>query len=217
MSEKVVFKSIDDVVDVDDFEKITDLPTAISQMKYWGIPTNGIRDKEEVIEKLIQHWVDKKKQAKHPPSPEPTPTNMALQQDLAKKCQETEYFFRYLPQKLQFSLLKAFPDFLDSLRSRKDELCSGESTIIVAGEIGAGKSSLINLLLGTDLLPTHQVGCTNTVCEIRKSSSGRKEAVAFLKEQSEDGRNRDESKKISLEDLKGSMHIFLLSKTKFKF
>ena len=78
MSGKVVFKSIDDVEYVDDFEKITDLPTAISQMKYWGIPTNGIRDKEEVIEKLIQHWVDKKKQAKNPPSPEPTPSNMAV-------------------------------------------------------------------------------------------------------------------------------------------
>ena len=89
----------------------------------------------------------------------------------------------------------------------------------MSGEIGAGKSSLINLLLGTDLLPTHQVGCTNTVCEIRKSSSGRKEAVAFLKEGSEDEYNRDESKKkkISLEDLKGSMHILLLSLTKFKF
>ena len=72
------------------------------------------------------------------------------------------------------------------------------------GEVGAGKSSLINLLLGTDLLPTHQLRCTNTICEIRSNRGGRKEAIAHPKSDS-DGNSACENqmKKINLEGLKG--------------
>lgn len=49
------------------------------------------------------------------------------------------------------------------------------------GETGAGKSSFINLLLGTSILPTSNLPCTATVCELRTSPDGRKSAVLKYK------------------------------------
>ena len=49
------------------------------------------------------------------------------------------------------------------------------------GEVGAGKSSLINLLLGSQLFPTDPLKCTNTICEIRVSEDGSKAAHVFYK------------------------------------
>ncbi|KAH3845678.1 hypothetical protein DPMN_087959, partial [Dreissena polymorpha] len=48
------------------------------------------------------------------------------------------------------------------------------------------KSSFINLLLGCQLFPTDPLKCTNTVCEIRVSDNGVKEAIAFYKPESTD-------------------------------
>ena len=65
----------------------------------------------------------------------------------------------------------------------------------------AGKSSFINLLTGVDVLPTSQLACTATFCELRYGKY--KEAVCFAK----DGRKRkiDLTRQDGLEDLKQSM------------
>ena len=41
----------------------------------------------------------------------------------------------------------------------------------ISGQTGAGKSSFINLLLDTDVLPTSGMSNTNTICEIHNSSA----------------------------------------------
>jgi len=51
-----------------------------------------------------------------------------------------------------------------------------------SGETAAGKSSFINLLLGAnDLMPTSQLGCTATICELRTNKAGKKEAIAYFR------------------------------------
>lgn len=43
---------------------------------------------------------------------------------------------------------------------------------------------MINLLLGlvdVELMPTSQLGCTATVCELRTNSGGRREAVGYFR------------------------------------
>ena len=50
---------------------------------------------------------------------------------------------------------------------------------LLKGEATAGKSSLINLLLQADILPTSDIKCTQTICQIRKSKDGQKRACCF--------------------------------------
>lgn len=42
-------------------------------------------------------------------------------------------------------------------------------TYLNTGDTGAGKSTLVNLLVGLRILPTSALQCTATVCELRKS------------------------------------------------
>ena len=82
------------------------------------------------------------------------------------------------------SLLYSIPDVQTIMKERKKSLMSGESTIIIAGEVGAGKTSLLNLILETQIFPTDPLKCTNTIVEIR--SSDEKEAIFYFKPQLSD-------------------------------
>lgn len=59
--------------------------------------------------------------------------------------------------------------------------CNKFNHINTKGETGAGKSSFINLLLETNLLPTSQLACTSTFCELHKSRDNRKVATLYYK------------------------------------
>ena len=72
-----------------------------------------------------------------------------------------------------------FPDVVTVMKERKESLKSGECTIVIAGEVGAGKTSLLNLILETQIFPTDPLKCTNTIVEIR--SSDKKEAIFYCK------------------------------------
>ena len=73
MSGEVVFKS------VDDFEKIPDFAAAYKLMRSWGIPSNGIKDKESAVKKLIERWLAEKEP---PPLQDSNLTNMAVRSPL---------------------------------------------------------------------------------------------------------------------------------------
>ena len=56
----------------------------------------------------------------------------------------------------------------------KNELMEEECPIVVAGETTAGKSSLLNLLLGSDCLPHSLLTCTTTICRLRNKDKKKK-------------------------------------------
>jgi len=72
---------------------------------------------------------------------------------------------------------------------------------LLTGETSAGKSSFVNLLLSTDLLPIHETSCTSAVCEIRNSANGKKYAVLHYKCEESETYTRPET--INLESEKG--------------
>ena len=74
------------------------------------------------------------------------------------------------------------------MKERNESLKSGECTIVIAGEVGAGKTSLLNLILETQIFPTDPLKCTNTIVEIR--SSDKKEAIFYFKPQLSDSGER---------------------------
>lgn len=55
-----------------------------------------------------------------------------------------------------------------------------------SGSTSSGKSTLLNALLGTSVLPTSHNAATSALCEIKYSSSGKKLAILHIQE----GKNR---------------------------
>ncbi|CAG5123599.1 unnamed protein product, partial [Candidula unifasciata] len=68
-------------------------------------------------------------------------------------------------------LEKLFPQYEARMMKHIEELKSSHCVLLVAGEMGCGKSSLVNLLLGVDLMPTSDLQCTAAIVEISYGSS----------------------------------------------
>ncbi|XP_066272437.1 uncharacterized protein [Branchiostoma lanceolatum] len=67
--------------------------------------------------------------------------------------------------------------YRDKLERKKAQLAAADCPILVAGETSAGKSSLLNLLLGQDLLPCSHLSSTSVICRLRYGV--RRRAVAM--------------------------------------
>ncbi|XP_028400623.1 dual serine/threonine and tyrosine protein kinase-like [Dendronephthya gigantea] len=78
---------------------------------------------------------------------------------------------------------------LNVLDKQTERLAKLEYKVLIAGESSAGKSSLLNLILGEELLPHHVLNTTSTICEL-KFGKERKLVVHY---------NYDEERKIQPE------------------
>ncbi|CAL1533140.1 unnamed protein product [Lymnaea stagnalis] len=102
-------------------------------------------------------------------------------------------FIGKLPKPFQGDLEQLYPKYDKQLKTFIEELKSSQCVLLVAGEMGSGKSSLVNLLLGKQLLPTSDLRCTAAIVEIqygptphavvhhREDSSGRLKNPIILK------------------------------------
>ncbi|CAL1533149.1 unnamed protein product [Lymnaea stagnalis] len=76
-------------------------------------------------------------------------------------------YLQGLPQPYQDNLQMMFPNYKEQLSCYNEELNTPTCEILVAGETCSGKSSLINMLINKDLLPTGVLRCTSAVVEIK--------------------------------------------------
>ncbi|KAI8483286.1 hypothetical protein Bbelb_390270 [Branchiostoma belcheri] len=58
-------------------------------------------------------------------------------------------------------------DHKTKIAEHLQKLQSADCPILVAGETSSGKSSLINVLLGEDLLPSHHLSCSSVICKVQ--------------------------------------------------
>ncbi|XP_063422214.1 uncharacterized protein LOC134706836 [Mytilus trossulus] len=72
----------------------------------------------------------------------------------------------HVDSELKQEMRTEFGDVLEEIKTYKEELMQEECPIVVAGETTAGKSSLLNLLLGSDVLPHSLLTCTTTICRL---------------------------------------------------
>lgn len=99
-------------------------------------------------------------------------TSAATNEDLVNRTQLREFYQRAitytdnLPPLFKERLNQIFPNCIEQMKEYIEELKSSKCTLLVAGEMGAGKSSLVNLLVGAPILPTSDLRCTATIVEV---------------------------------------------------
>lgn len=67
-------------------------------------------------------------------------------------------------------LTKQYKEYIKIVDSNLRDLSLDDCPIVVTGETSAGKSSLLNLLLGCEILPTSVLRCTSAICRLRNSN-----------------------------------------------
>ncbi|XP_062597114.1 uncharacterized protein LOC134258579 [Saccostrea cucullata] len=72
-------------------------------------------------------------------------------------------------ERLSDELSKKLPDYMTILENRKKDIIKKDASIVVTGETSAGKTSLINSLLGEKIFEVSNVACTSKIYRIRSS------------------------------------------------
>ncbi|KAK3610640.1 hypothetical protein CHS0354_009105 [Potamilus streckersoni] len=174
----------------EDICKLPDIKQAINLIKEVGLDPKGIKSLDEAKKFLVDLYDEKEREGEKirlvqgkvseglAKAAEKENEN---KQKLISMYSEVNDFFKELPKNLKLNLNQVFPDLEDMFGKRTKDLEKNECTILVAGDTTAGKSSLINLLLGVDLLPTSSLSCTATICEIRTDKQGCKEAIVHYR------------------------------------
>ncbi|KAJ8313597.1 hypothetical protein KUTeg_008158 [Tegillarca granosa] len=111
--------------------------------------------------------------------------NSIISNDLMKKTElckiykELQIFFesKKIDDELIVELNTAFQNFKDTLKKNPIELTKDECPLVVTGETSAGKSSILNLLLGTEILPNSLLCSTSTICRLRHCNEKRVEVT----------------------------------------
>nr|XP_022303099.1 uncharacterized protein LOC111110781 [Crassostrea virginica] len=76
-------------------------------------------------------------------------------------------------ENLGSEMTKEYNGYLETVRVHKKQLKRKHCAIVVAGETGAGKSSLLNLIMGEHVLPRQVISSTSTICQIFNSEEKR--------------------------------------------
>ncbi|XP_022796263.1 dual serine/threonine and tyrosine protein kinase-like [Stylophora pistillata] len=97
----------------------------------------------------------------------------AREEDTRKKTALLQFFsqaetcFGHLDDIMLNLVSMNMGDVNERMRSHRERMKQREYFLLVAGETGAGKSSLVNLILGEELLPYSILSTTSTICEMR--------------------------------------------------
>jgi len=91
-------------------------------------------------------------------------------------------------KKLDKKILDLLEQYVENhekkMENQKKRLKRKEYFLLVAGETSSGKSSLINLIMGEELLPYSVLSTTSTICELRFGA--RRKIVAHFKDKDPD-------------------------------
>lgn len=170
----------------EDIIRLPDVTSLRALKKQWNVKSNGPLHNRDDYVRLLLNFYDKDHERKNKPDSN-AGLSEAIHLDMLNRAKLREIYdkilglYNTLPVQYQKSLNSAYPDLVNYLTAKRKDLDSSDIVILVAGETGAGKSSFINLLLETDILPVGAIESTQTICELRKSKNEKKEAFCFFK------------------------------------
>lgn len=139
---------------------------------------------DELKAKLKNELIIKMKQSRQAQ----VPCRHVLKDDAVKQIVEDVREHKYIVKQLFLKMIKivnsekfddevlmvktlenSFKDFKSQLQQHGTDLDEKECTIVVTGETSAGKSSVMNLIIGDDILPVSALQCTGAICRLRYS------------------------------------------------
>ncbi|XP_078686626.1 uncharacterized protein LOC144919207 [Branchiostoma floridae x Branchiostoma belcheri] len=166
MKTREVYRLLDDFgVDGEDLEP-TEAKTALKEkIKQLKEEAEKATSPEQVAEKMADIATSYK----------------AKRELLLKRCKDvTDYLPNLDPSEREKLALHFKRDVMDILSEVEDHLSKDDCPILVAGETSAGKSTLLNLLLGDDILPVAHMSSTSTICEVKYGKT--RQALVHLRE-----------------------------------
>ncbi|XP_071083349.1 uncharacterized protein [Haliotis cracherodii] len=161
-------------IDVENVDSIDDILSIADKI---GASLEGCDTCEDLKERLVLH--KNKITGKHKHLLDPL-----RHEKLRKECRQTRDAICNILECVQSGMEGSLPLLSNILKSRgisddlpqelQDHLASlrnGECNIVIAGQTSAGKSTLLNLLLGMEVLPKATLSCTSSICKLRYGST----------------------------------------------
>ncbi|XP_035668260.1 uncharacterized protein LOC118410594 [Branchiostoma floridae] len=168
-----------------------DLLASLDLLVRCGLSTEGLTSVEEAQDRL-HHHLQTTERGSEPQQRSPSKVMGAIQDEVERDShirkllsdlfsQAGEYF-RGLdqPQREQLDTAAGVQGWEDKLQWYQDRLTRSDCPILVAGETSAGKSSILNMLLGEEILPYSLLSTTSVICELKYGA--KRCAVAHLAE-----------------------------------
>lgn len=161
------------IYNADDVAQIPDLITAYDVMDQLQIDSGGVNTLPDAVSRIKLHFSQNSAQQIY--NDQDRLLKEAVQDDLSNRqtlkllLAEARKYLDSLPKQFMDDLRHVFPDVSKQMDDTVAQLQRNDCVIVVAGEKGSGKSSIINLIAGCKILPTDMVRGTRTICELRHS------------------------------------------------
>uniref|UniRef100_A0A0B7B5M4 Protein kinase domain-containing protein n=1 Tax=Arion vulgaris TaxID=1028688 RepID=A0A0B7B5M4_9EUPU len=159
---------------VEDVDKLSGIQQALKLAGQYQISVPGQHVTLDEVKLIIKSFLagGQKRTKKPPPITDMDTITAALKEDKINRTSIKNLYTRAstyiskLPKPFQNNLEQMFPHYERNIKTYTEELQSGQCVLLIAGEMGSGKSSLVNLLLGKQLMPTSELRCTAAIVEI---------------------------------------------------
>ncbi|KAK2148552.1 hypothetical protein LSH36_491g00038 [Paralvinella palmiformis] len=159
---------------LEQIETVSDIWAGFTLMDRYAVPKENCSCLEDMKERLRLHYEKSRGKGKSVEAAQDVISSLrnedeTKREDLSQLFHETLASLRELDDQIKGHLVQegSVKNMEADLESHMESLKSNECPILVVGETSSGKSSLLNLLLGQDLLPQSLLSCTSIMCKIR--------------------------------------------------